>query len=218
MFDMLHPLVTSQEYIEDFKVWTGEKFMINLDRIHGEVFVNMPHGSINRWLFYAFPDMACDLSKQWIKPTMPDYHVNNDCTWETTDLTHPMQQAKNKIIVNRTQRYHNDKITYHFLRLIQKQCLFVGTDDEYNEFCKEWSLEMPRLVVNDFLDLAQALSVCKMFLGNQSMCWNLAEAMKIRRVLEVCPFAENCIPMGPDGYDCYYNGGMEYYVETFLNI
>jgi hypothetical protein len=207
MFDMVRPLIMSQEYIEDFKVWTGEKTIVNLDRIHGEVFINMPHGSINRWLFYAFPDMAADLSKAWIEiaPTVcsPKAHMAQD-------------EVRGKILINRTHRYHNAKITYHFLRPMEDKCVFAGTQGEYKDFCKEWKLEMPRLDIDNFLELTQAMSACKLFLGNQSMCWNIAEAIKIPRVLEICPFAENCIPTGPDGYDCYYNGAMEYYVEEIL--
>jgi len=229
MFDLIRPLLLSQPYIEDFRVWSGEKYSVNLDRIHGEVFVNMPHGSINRWLFYAFPDMACDLSKPWVELRQPlgiakliedhstEFSVVNETGIKLGRLDEIQKEVSGKIIVNRTQRYHNDKITYHFLRPMEDRCIFAGTNTEHNEFCKEWKLQIPRLEITNFLELAYALKFAKMFLGNQSMCWNIAEAMKIPRVLEICPFAENCIPCGTDGYDFYYTGAMEYYVEQIMS-
>jgi len=50
-------------------------------------------------------------------------------------------------------------------------------------------------------------------LGNQSFCYQLAESMKIPRLLELSPVLPNVIPNGKDGYDFYHQQALEYYLE-----
>ena len=98
MFDMAKPLIKFQPYVHDFKVWEGEEVKINFDDMRSK-FINLPMGSINRWSFYCFPDMACDLTKKWLE-------VPNAIDERTQD----------KIIINFTERYRNNLITYFFLK------------------------------------------------------------------------------------------------------
>ena len=52
--------------------------------------------------------------------------------------------------------------------------------------------------------MAQVISGCKMFIGNQSFPFSIAEALKTKRVLEVFPQCPNVIVEGADAYDfCY---------------
>ena len=70
----------------------------------------------------------------------------------------------------------------------------------------------------DFYTLAIAIKTCKVFIGNQSMCYALAEAMKAPRILEVCAFAPNCIPEGAGpAYDFLSQSAFEHYVEVMVN-
>jgi len=196
MFELIKPLILSQSYVKDFKIWQGESVYIDLDKIR-EVFVNIPNGNIQKWYFYLYPQMACDISKEWID-------VFYSPNFSEIDF-------KNKIIINRTQRYTNTNITYFFLKKYQKQILFTGIEEEYQLFRTEFNLDVERLEVNNFLELAQALKNCKFFLGNQSFVYNLAEAMKIPRIVEYCSFAPNCTTHGKDGYEFLYNAGLEFH-------
>lgn len=220
MFDMLKPLIESQPYIESFLTHKGEKTIVDLTQIHVEKTeithkgrsvqvdipaakpVNTPYGSIHRWLFHAFPDMACDLSVPWIE--LPA-HINL-----------PRQFNPGDILINFTERYRNDQISYSFLRKFKSNIKFVGTKIEYNLFTRLHRLNIEYCEVNDFLSLAQAMLYCKFFIGNQSFCWNLAESMKIPRILEICPWIPNCITTGKDGYDFLHQDAVEYYVEKLF--
>ncbi|MHA4791091.1 hypothetical protein, partial [Klebsiella pneumoniae] len=76
----------------------------------------------------------------------------------------------------------------------------------------QWQLNIPRLEITNFLELAYALKESRFMLGNQSMNWNLAESLKTPRILEVCQYAQNCQPLiGEDSYGFFHQVGLEYY-------
>lgn len=195
MFDMLKPLIESQEYIESYQKWNGEEFDIDFDLIRLERYTNQPKGSLNRWFNYVFPQMASDLSKPWI--SLP----------ETLKLAVP----SDKILINFTQRYRNYVVTYHFLKKYENDLLFVGLAKEKDIFCKTWNLDIGHYEPDNFYQLAQAIKNCKFFLGNQSFCFQIAEALKSPRILEISLFMPNVIPVGEKAFDFYHQGGVEYY-------
>jgi hypothetical protein len=197
MFEMIKPLLLAQPYIEDFVEYVGQKVVINLDKIRGETFVNMPGTAIQSWYFYAFPDLATDISQAWI-------HVPN--SFNIYD------KYADKILINFTCRYRNNFIDYFFLKEHQDKLIFTGTEQEHKDFCAAWNIEIPLLVVEDFLELAKIMKQCKFFLGNQSFCWNLANAIGVPRIVECFQLAPNCVPfVGKDNYGFYHQGGLEYY-------
>jgi len=203
MFDMLRPLLLNQVYIYDFVVYEGQKTHVDIDIIREQCFVNLPFGSIQQWVFMAFPDMATDLSKPWISV---ESKIGIDLI------------AGDVILVNATERYRNHLINYYFLKDFQDKLVFAGTEKEHQIFCKKWKLTFPRLIVNNFLELAQAIKSCKFLLANQSSCWNLAEAMKTPRILEICAQAPNCQAfIGEKSYGFLHQGALEYYFNKLIN-
>jgi hypothetical protein len=49
------------------------------------------------------------------------------------------------------------------------------------------------MATKDLYEAAQVIAGCELFVGNQSACFWLAEAMKKRIVLEVWPGGPNCL-------------------------
>lgn len=200
IFDMIKPLITSQEYIEDMRVYEGQRVLIDIDVIRKQKFVNLPHGDIQSWVAYAYPDLAPDLSKPWI--TLPE-----------KDLP-VIDFVKDKIIINLTERYRNGHIEYFFLRKYKHRLIFAGTEKEHLLFCNAWGIDMPRLEVKDFLELAYAIKYCKYLLANQSMCWGISRAMLTPHILEVCQYAVNCLPFHyKQSKGFYHQDGLEHYVD-----
>lgn len=223
-FESLKPLLLSQSYIaqvlsweeafpEDYKkwceffkilrspkemiTWHNENFKayVDLDKIYLTP-TNIPYGNIHRWPWYCYPDMACDLSKPWLE-------IEPDDSLEDT------------IVVNRTLRSRNESISYRFLK--DHKVAFVGHLDEYEAFMAE--NELPDLLycgTRNILELAIAIRSCKFFIGNQSLCFALAEAMKVPRILETCSYLPNVIPCAEKAYDVYFQSALEYYFN-FLN-
>lgn len=205
MFDMIKPLIESQYYIHKMEAYEGQHIDLDFDVIRGKTFVNMPNGMIQSWIMFAFPDLACDLSKPWIS-------LDGDCSKDVK------KQVSGKVIINFTERYRNSIIDYFFLKNYASEIIFAGTEKEHFKFCHQWQLNVPRLNINNFLEIAYALREAKFLLSNQSFLWNLAEAMKTPRVLEVCNFAVNCMPfVGEDSYGYYHQVGAEYYFRTMMN-
>ena len=215
---MLKPLLLSQPYIskvdsleacfpEEYRSWC-EAFkefsdfdhaarwymehpsrLVDLDK-HHVMPVGLPYGSIFRWNFYIYPDMTCDLSKPWISVEP------NDTIPEGT------------IVINRTERSRNESIKYSFLKEYQDRLLFVGLEREHKAFCEEWDLQIPLFEAKDFLELATVIRSASFFIGNQSLCFSLAEAMKVPRILEIARHLPNVIPTGEKAYDVYFTSAM----------
>lgn len=205
-FEMMKPLIEAQEYIHSFEPYTGQHIDLDFDVIRGKTDVNLPNGLIQSWIVYAYPDLAFDVSKAWIKVS-DETPVNI------------YKQVKNKIIINFTERYRSHSpIDYFFLKNYMPDLIFSGTEKEHWLFCNKWQLTIPRLEINDFLELAHALKASRFLLCNQSMHWNLATAIGTPRVLEVCKWAFNCHPnIGEDNYGGFYQTAIEYYFRLLYN-
>ena len=204
MFDMVKPLVEAQPSIERFEKFEGQNIDVDLDVIRGRTQVNMPHGMLAAWPFYAFPDLSRDLSQPWL--TVPDLKKKSI-----------LKQVQGKVVVNFTERYRSQLVHYHFLKKYQNNLIFSGTDREHFLFMSKWGLNMPKLNIKNFLELAYALKNSIFLLGNQSMQWNICEAAKIPRLLEVCSYADNCQPwVGKDSEGYFYQEGLEYYFNEMF--
>jgi hypothetical protein len=203
MFDMVRPLILALPYVDDFLVWQGETVHFNLDRI-SNMQINIPFGEIRNWIGYVFPELQADLGEQVIDIPFSWKH-------------NPKHDVSEAIIVNRTSRYRNPHIHYGLLNKYAQshKIYFAGTLDEFSEF-SGFVANAEYLKVDDFLELAFYISQCKLFVGNQSFCFALAEAMKVPRVLEVCSFAPNVIPVGKNAYQYYDAECFETILDSLL--
>ena len=195
MIDMMIPLFKAQESIEDCCTWEGELIGIDLTKIR-TAGIDTSKGCLSRWYFWVFPDIACDLSKKWL--TVPETETNF---------------AKGKILVSRSERYLNEHISYTFLKKYEGEIKFIGTDLEYNIFKLRFGLNIEHLIVNDFLELAQAINQCRFHISNQTMAFQISQGLKKPRILEMCSWANNVIPIGEDAYDFLAQKGLEFYVD-----
>lgn len=192
MFEMIRPLLKSQEYIHDMEVFTGQPINFDLDVIRRNIFVNIPNQAIQQWTFMAYPDMAADLSKVFLE--INDVDISNCFLIDPFIVTKtvPIEDLENKVIVNFTERYRNALINYYFLKKYEDRLIFSGTQKEYQLFTQQWGLNIPLLIVNNFLELAQIIKKAKFLLSNQSFQWNMSFAMKTPHILELCEGAPNC--------------------------
>lgn len=197
MFKLLKPLLEVQPFINKVDTYNGEECTVDLDVIKQRK-IGQPYGDLRQWPGFVYSDMVCDISKQAV--FLPEHRL------ELSGV-----EDGRYILVNRTERYNNTFVSYHFLK-DYPVVLFVGVPKEFNRFTKE----VPNAVFlqpPNFLELAQLVAGAVMTIGNQSMTFALAEQMKTPRVLEVYEFAPNVIPAGPGGYPFYDQKGLEYYVE-----
>jgi hypothetical protein len=193
MIKMMIPLLKAQPYIKDAKTYNGEKIDVNLNVIR-DTFVNMPNHPLQKWYFYVYPDLTCDLSEQWffVPDTKKDF-------------------AKNKTIVCRTERYNNPQVEYNFIKDYQRDVIFSGTEKEYLLFCRKNKINIPRLKIKNFLELAQALKQSRGLVSNQTMIFQIAEGLKIPRGVELCKDAPNVTTFGKNGFEGYSQQSVEFF-------
>jgi len=195
MYDMLTPLLSRQDYIKELAVYDGTPVDYDLDVFRDAPF-RMDRLGICRWYFYLF-GIACDLSKPWLK-------------------VEPDPAYKDRIVVARSKRYRNLTFSYKFLQQYGAP-VFVGLADEYEDFRSqvpqaEW------VEVNDFHQLARIIAGSRLFIGNQSFPYSIAEGLKVPRVLELDPGMPNVVPAGEHGYDVLYQRRFESVVERLMEV
>lgn len=233
MFIMMKPLIEAQDYIERFEIWEGQEVKFDYDKTRQNSQMPLPGGDIHKWPSLIYPQLECDTNVKWIDvesaqmQKIQDGHFHSGCisvgdgSW--TDNICSEVTCKGQILINRTGRYRNPYITYHFLKEYTNRIIFLGTKNECDAFCKDWGLACDnwnyiyRLGVNDFYRVAQAIKNCKLFIGNQSFCWHLADAMKVPRILEVCAQYPNTFPTGTNGYSFITQEALEFRFHKLLN-
>ncbi len=199
MFNFLRPLFLEQPFVEDMLVWKGEPIDYDLDKLK-ESFLIMPYGSLNRWLFYILPEFSCDISKRWLECTVKyDERINN------------------KICITRTCRWRNHLINYFFLKEYRDELLFLGLPEEAQEFASEWGFDIDCYIGDNAADISSVLYQSRFFISNQTMTYQIAEGMKIRRILERFPPLPHVIPEGADGYDFADQKGLETLFHKLYN-
>jgi hypothetical protein len=193
--EWLAPLLLTQPGFKTLDIYTNQRIDYDLDEFRKFPF-DYNTGHICRWYFLTY-GITADLSKAWL-------------------FVKPDESFKNEIIISRSFRYRAPGISYDFLKAYP-HITFLGLPDEFDEMKKA----IPHLKyhsVNDFLEFAQIIAGCKFFIGNQSFPFAVAEALKIKRALEVCFECPNVIPEGKDGYDFCYQPQFEKIVRQLNDL
>lgn len=190
----LLPLLRQQSYLAEVGLFDGQAVDYELDRFRDCGF-DLRRGHIARYYSYVWP--CCPV------------------LWEPWLSVEPDNSYRDTIIINRTSRYRS-ALSYGFLSRYT-DAVFTGLKSEYVAFRKEAGFNLPFLETSSFVELASAIAGCRLFIGNQSFCWTLAEGTKVRRVAEPCPYVPNSAPFGPNGYEGWTQEGFEAIVERLLN-
>lgn len=112
------------------------------------------------------------------------------------------------IAVNRTARYRGT-LDYSLLRPYESDVVFLGTFKEWKSFTEETGVTPGLHYTENALDIAKAIAGSKLFVGNQSLAFSIAEALKHPRVLEVSLLKPNCTPQGSGGSTTLTKEGIE---------
>jgi hypothetical protein len=156
------PLILSQPQFNRCEALNNQVIHYNLSAFRDFPF-DYRMGSISRWYFLTF-GITYDLGKTWLDVT-PDHSYSD------------------AIVVVRTFRYRTPEISYGFLKKYPRVVL-VGMKEEYEDM----KTHIPHLEykpVTDFLEMAQVIAGCRLYVGNQSLPSALAEALKVKRVIEL---------------------------------
>ena len=187
--DKLLPLFMNQPYIHKVDKYTNQEIDIDLNLIR-EMPIDFNIDSV-RW-YSQLTGIHTDLSVPYI-------------------FAEPHDVIKNKVTIMRNVRRKNYFTNYKFLKKYEN-LLFIGLKDEYEDLKKE----VPNLEFydcKDFLEMAQIVKSCKLFLGNLSFGYTIAEGLKVPRLLEASPEFPVVFPVGPNAFDSYHQN----YFQKFFN-
>jgi hypothetical protein len=167
-FELLEPLLRRQSYIDEVITWNGEHD-VDLDRFRGVLFRGFEGNYVQAY------HMTFDL---------PFTSQMFDENWLEAD---PKKIAP--IVINRTFRYRcpNGTGTWQDILAqadIIKNGVFVGNDDEHENFVKLTGFAVPRYVVKDLKELADVIAGADLFMGNQSVAYSIAMGLGVTSILE----------------------------------
>jgi hypothetical protein len=193
MFKMLRPLLLSCDFIVDVMPYDGQKIDYDLDKFRS-IGLNLGAGDIKKWYYYAHPELIFDIEGPIFTSDKP---------------------KEDFLLINRTNRYQNGQIDYSILNDYTLKQLFAGTKDEF-EVMKKTLPRLEYLKVKDFNELKDYISASKVFIGNQSMCFGIAEQLQTERILEVYFGCPNVIPSGGEFYDVYNQNGFKHALKNLI--
>ena len=167
-YNLIEPLLRRQDYIGDVTTWNG-KHDVDLDRFRGVLFRGFEGNYVQA------------------------YHHTFGLPFVDTDLQQPWLEADAKtvapIVINRTFRYRCPNGTEQWKRLLEQANIvqtgvFVGNQNEYDDFVQETGFKIDYHPVKDFKDLADVIAGADLFMGNQSAAYSIAMGLGKSSVLE----------------------------------
>jgi hypothetical protein len=175
--DIITPLVEAQSYIKSVKTWQDEKIeWVSEEFRKGwhQVTQSLANSHARHALFRN------------IIPTMPNVRD----PWITAP---PLPEGSGRVVINRSPRYRNNYFPWQ--QIVNKygnNLLFLGTEEDHRDFCRQFAPVEWRPTKN-MLEVAGIIAASLLFIGNQSACMTIAEALKHPRIQEGCLFCPDCV-------------------------
>lgn len=196
-FEFLQPLLELQPYVRRALFVTDAEIPADAIRLDPYRFVpgmNLLAGNIANYAATLY-GISLNVHDAWLS-------------------TRPVKQT-GAVTVAMSKRYRNAAVDYSFLARIE-EVRFVGLPDEYEDFKHRHGL--PNLThhkCSSAVELAEAIRSSKVFLGNQSMPFALAEGLKVNRAVEIFELYPNVLPTGQGAGAFIYQGALVSLLRSF---
>lgn len=175
--DNIMPLLRLQSYIRD--VWLqrpDDEWTHDMDPFRALVFNKHRRGK-------NLTSYVCDV-----------FGVPYQCAaaaWLKVD--YPVHVEGCPVVVNKTPRYANPNFPWkRVYDTYRGRMVFVGMEDEWRSFCSALG-PLPYCPTETTLDLARMIAGCRLFIGNQSLAYAIAEGLKQNTVQETYPRIPDCM-------------------------
>lgn len=198
LFSFIAPLLSVQQYLRTVQFVKSSELPANYLDLDGfkSSGLNLKGGLIQGWYRKAF-GVAFPIESPWL--FIPDSRRAAVPTFN--------------VLIGRTTRFCNTSINYAFLNSIEKVG-FIGLKYEYEDFSERHGLtSVQHVPVADALDMARRMQDCRVYVGNQSVNFAVADGMKIPRALEAFEPAPVASPVG----GCCYEYTRTRHLGTFLS-
>ena len=184
--DMLLPLLKKQSYLNSAEKFTNQNIDIDLDFFRELFIIGIGQDVVRRYFYLT-----------GVYPNIDEPYIEVD----------DHDKLKNKIVIVRSLRRKNFLINYKFLNSY-KNLIFLGLKNEFLDLKKD-ILNLEFYDCQNFLEMTEIIKNSKIFIGNLSFGYTLADALKIRRLLESDPGFPCFYPVGSNGYDFYFQNHFE---------
>tara|TARA_E500000331_G_scaffold273379_1_gene265346 strand:- start:1020 stop:1946 length:927 start_codon:yes stop_codon:yes gene_type:complete len=192
--DMILPLLKEQKYFNKVEKYVDQEIDVDLNYVR-EMPLDIRRDDLNLW-YSGMTGVQVDFATPYL-----------------TSKPHP--SITNKIVLIRTKRKQGWFINYKFLK-DYRDLLFIGLRDEYDDLKKD----IPNLEFydcKDFLEMSQIIKSSKFFLGNHSLGYHIAEALKVPRLLEGSPKDVMYYPHGEKAYVFFFQDHFEKWFKHLNN-
>lgn len=178
--DFIFPLLEKQTYLNEIAIQTDQKIDYDLSH-HYDYWVDwtFKRGRIENWQgnnteVYA---LVCGLDIEKYRKELLVY------PW--LDPVDPIKIPGKPIVLNKTPRHtvreklgmdpFNEQYDYWIKNeYLEDMAVFVGLEEEHNNFCELYKCNIQYQPVSDMLELARIIQGCEQFIGNQSMPLSIA--------------------------------------------
>jgi len=165
--ESIKELLEYQDYIEEVRLWAGEEVDYNLDMFR----MHIRYNNLTDSHLAAFGIEFSHRDDPWL--TVPAAIIDD---------------VEKDVCFARSCRYHGNYSFWETLdRDVVKKGFFLGFKEEYEQFKYTYPhmSEVPLREVQNLLEMAQVISGCDIFMGNQGLPHAIAEALKKPMLNEV---------------------------------
>lgn len=191
MIEQMIELLQRQPYLSAVLPYRDEKVDLDLDRFRDDYGPGSDVHLAVRHLKTFGADY--DLSLPWLENIEPLYVGD--------------------IVIHNSLRWRDLSLNWRVLREFQDQCVFIGFKNEYRAFQRKTGLKVRFRESKNILELAGAIRASKLFIGNQSLGFALAEALKQPRILEVSYQEPDVMPQSYNGHILITKKLINYYLR-----
>jgi hypothetical protein len=168
IIELLRPLLEKQEYISKLSVWNKQRVDLDIDYFRT---IEIQKDNLCEKILETFKVPFSESEKPWI-------------TCEKKQLA--------PVVISRSMRYRNDRLIYnHFLQDFD-DCVFIGLEDEHQDFEDRFG-KIRFHKVSNFLEFAEIINGSEVFIGNQSFGMSLAVGLGKPFLQEYYPIYHDCI-------------------------
>jgi hypothetical protein len=195
-FRFLEPLLAVQPWINQVYFVTDEQIpadALRLDAFRYAAGINLAAGNIVDYpgKLHGF---CIDSSAPWL-------------------VTRPVKDDPSALTLCLSKRYRNTSIDYSFVAQLPN-VRFIGLNEEYEDFRARYHVPNVRYVAcANALEFAEVIKSSRVFIGNQSMAFAVAEALKVRRALESCEICPNVVPTGAGAGSFIHQSALLYLLQ-----
>ena len=162
-YEYLKPLIAAQPYIKSV-TWDEEAPDIDVDFTNFRTTYEPQH------------------SLAWTQARYVGLDLKNVDPWLSAK---PNKAGAGRIVVARSSRYHNEHFPWKQIgEKYGSKLLFVGVDDEYENFQNVLGVKIDRHICGNALETAEIIAGASLFIGNQSSSFWIAAGLGKRLVQE----------------------------------